>query len=68
MFSKDLSIFFIFIALRSNFEKALATYFVTAALLNAMNYVFVNVGPNLDKDIQNSTCSYFDFLGPSTHN
>ena len=37
-------------------------------IANRINEFFVNVGPNLDKDIQNSTCSYLDFLGPSTHN
>ena len=37
-------------------------------IAKTMNEFFVNVGPNLDKDIQNSTCSYLDFLGPSTHN
>ena len=37
-------------------------------IANTMNEFFVNVGPNLEKDIQNSTCSYLDFLGPSTHN
>ena len=33
-----------------------------------MNESFVNLEPNLDKDIQNSTCSYLEFLGPFTHN
>ena len=33
-----------------------------------MNEFFVTVGPSLEKDIQNSTCSYLYFLGPSTHN
>ena len=33
-------------------------------ITNAINDVFVNVGPNLDEDIKNPTCSYFDFHGP----
>ena len=37
-------------------------------MANAMNELFVNVGQNLNKDIKNSTCSYFNSFGPSTHN
>ena len=37
-------------------------------IANAMNDFFVNVGPNLDRDIKNPTCSHIDFLGPSTPN
>ena len=36
-------------------------------MANAMNEVFVNVGPNLNRDIKNSTCSYFNSLCPSIH-
>ena len=37
-------------------------------MANAINEFFVNVGPNLNRDMKNSTCSYFNFLGPSTYN
>ena len=39
-----------------------------ADMANAMNESFVKIGPNLNRYIKNSTCSYFNFLGPSTQN
>ena len=37
-------------------------------IAKAMNDFFVNVGPNLNRDIKDSICSYFNFRGPYTHN